>query len=70
MSYVVFTNNSKFMTGQSMYSTAYWTGEFRANGRGSKTIDTRKALKFETAREAYEAAGAHKSLQSWRVKKL
>lgn len=45
----------------------YWTGILRPSGRPAITDGVEKAIRFNTAREAYEEAGKYPSLRLWRV---
>ncbi len=47
----------------------YWSGGFRANGDPTSTDMMENAIKFRTAKEAYEIAGMHETLADWYVGK-
>ena len=46
---------------------AYWTGDITLTGIPAKSVDLRKAIGFQTAREAYNAAGATSRMDWWKV---
>ena len=50
-----------------VFAADYWTGEFTDANKPSVSKNTRNALPFETAREAYDFAGQHKKLNWFRV---
>ena len=45
----------------------YWTGDFQMDGRPKRTVEALRALRFETARDAYDHCEQYRALQSWRV---
>jgi hypothetical protein len=47
----------------------YWRGSFTKSKIPSVTKHTRKAAGFDTAREAYDAAGRDERLAWWKVGK-
>jgi hypothetical protein len=40
-------------------SEHYWTGDIEVDGKPILTSETKQAQQWQTAREAYEAAGKH-----------
>lgn len=59
-SYVVYTRNKGPLE-------VYWTGEMHRYGVPVWTTSARRARRFTTAREAYDAAGSYRRLGWWRV---
>lgn len=70
MRYAVFTNNRQFSEHSGASRFTYWTGSFTSSGRPKVSTKIKSVMKFKSAREAYEAAGAFKQLWGYRVKAL
>ena len=49
------------------FAENYWTGEVLDSGMPARCSKTIEALSFNTAREAYDAAGEHNKLNWWKV---
>ena len=70
MRYAVFTDNSAWTEQNKCSRFKYWTGDFTKSGSPQMSTKIQSVMKFKTARQAYETAGAFKQLWGYRVKAL